>query len=353
MVSVPSTDYNVAVSCRALPFSRLRARRYRHAFALNARYFMNFHSSSRPALAAFILHAVIAGPVGAQPAERAGDFTVEVRADSITGQDRSFATLWPEGRVFGMDVDAGPVFVSCGRDSAALSAAVMLLAYGTPGDTLPVVVRLAGAAPDTLLLEGEEGSVWFLRDADVAPLLQGALQADSLFIQMLNMPSARYAYGLQGVDTVLGRLGCAAIPPASGRLAGRRVLQDETSGMVQASAMVHPRLRPGLTGDFVRYLARNYPRELWDARVEGRVSVRLRVTEDGSVDSATVTRSSNEAFDAAALEAVRRLCFDPATAYGRRVKVWVELPINFTPPDRRPPARPENAPPPACPPPRG
>lgn len=318
---------------------------------------MDFRSSSRLAIAAFILHAVIAGPLQAQPAERVGDFTVEVRADSITGQDRSFATLWPEGRVLGMDVDAGPLLVSCGRDSAGLSAAVMLRAYGTPGDTLPVVVRLAGAAPDTLVLEGEEGSVWFLRALDVAPLLQGALQADSLFIQMVSAPGmgepAPFAYGLQGVDTVLGRLGCAAIPPVPGRLAGRRVLQDETSGMVQASAVVPPRLRPGQTGDFVRYLARNYPRELWDARVEGQVSVRLRVAEDGSVDSVTVTRSTHEAFSAAALGAVRRLCFEPATAYGRRVKVWVEQPINFTRPDSRPPARPENAPPPACPPPQG
>jgi TonB family protein len=307
-------------------------------------------------MAVLVLLAIPAGPLHAQPAERVGDFSVEVRTASGTGQDSSFAMLWPGGGYLSPDVSMGPLSLACGRESAGLGVAVMLPAYGSAGDTLPVRMRLGQGEPETLVLEGHDGIVWYLRDADVAPFLGRALTADSLVVEMLEAPRSgapsRYAYALAGLDTTLSRLGCTVAPPAPGLQAGRRILQGMLSGAVERSETVPPRARS--PRDLIRYLEANYPRELWDARVEGEVSVKFQVMEDGSVDPASIqiVRSTHAAFEAAAGHAVRRICFDPATAYGRPVKVWIEQPIRFVPPRRRPRARLDDSPPPACPPPR-
>lgn len=315
---------------------------------------MSFRTLSRTAVAALAIIPLHAAAAHAQPASRIGDFSVEMRTDSATGQDASFAILWPGGGYFSPSVESGLLFLACGRDSAGLSGGVMLPEYGSEGDTLPVTLRLGRDEPETRVLEGGDGIVWFLRGQDVAPVFRRALQADSLVIQMpeesRSGQRARFAYGLQGLNEVLGGLGCTVAPPAPGPVAGRSILQGRTEGMVQRSAMDMP--RPTNVRELMRYLERSYPRELWDARVTGEVLVRFRVMEDGRVDPASVEvkESANEAFDAVASEAVRRLCYVPARAYGRPVKVWIEQPIRFSPPARRPPARPTNGPPPACPP---
>jgi TonB family protein len=102
-------------------------------------------------------------------------------------------------------------------------------------------------------------------------------------------------------------------------------------GTYEISA-VEERPSPTNTRDLLRQLERNYPPLLRDARVTGTVQVRMRVMEDGTVDagSITVTSSSHEQFNDPTIRSVQRLRFRPAKVNGRPVKVWVELPIQWT-----------------------
>lgn len=73
-----------------------------------------------------------------------------------------------------------------------------------------------------------------------------------------------------------------------------------------------------------------YPEELWDAGVQGKTTLRLFISTQGSVDSARVERTSgHEAFDSAALAGARQLRFTPATQGGEPVAVWRTLPVEF------------------------
>jgi len=102
-------------------------------------------------------------------------------------------------------------------------------------------------------------------------------------------------------------------------------------GTYEMSA-VEERPSPTNTRELLRQLERNYPPLLRDARVTGTVQVRMRVMEDGTVDvnSITVTSSSHEQFNDPTIRSVQRLRFRPAKVNGRPVKVWVELPIQWT-----------------------
>jgi TonB family protein len=73
-----------------------------------------------------------------------------------------------------------------------------------------------------------------------------------------------------------------------------------------------------------------YPEELWDAQVEGQTTLRLFITERGSVDSARVERGSGyPAFDSAAVAGSKSLRFEPATRGGEPVAAWFLLPVRF------------------------
>jgi TonB family protein len=285
-----------------------------------------------------IVRHLLAGVGSPQSGERVGHFSIEVRADSVTGQNASFAVLRPRGGYLSATIAMGHLFLACGGDSAAMGGAFMLPAFGGAGDTLLVTARLGRAPPDTIVLDGhgDGGASWFLRDGDVKPILRRALASDSLHIEMVGgsapgEPTA-YTYPLAGLDTVLARLGCTAAPAAPGRLTGTGIVQQQLSGAVPEGLVEYPRVTD--RAQFARSLARGYPAELRRARERGEVLVRFRVKEDGLVDAASVQvlRSTNEAFNAGAMEAVRQLRFRPAAVYGRPVKVWIELPVVFTPP---------------------
>jgi periplasmic protein TonB len=73
-----------------------------------------------------------------------------------------------------------------------------------------------------------------------------------------------------------------------------------------------------------------YPEELWDAGVQGRVTLRLFIAAGGTVDTVRVEQSSgHEAFDSAALSGARRLRFEPARRGGQPFAVWRTLPVEF------------------------
>jgi periplasmic protein TonB len=73
-----------------------------------------------------------------------------------------------------------------------------------------------------------------------------------------------------------------------------------------------------------------YPEELWDAGVEGRTVLRIRIDERGGVDSARVEAPSGyPAFDSAALAGTAALRYEPAKRDGAPVAKWVLLPVEF------------------------
>jgi TonB family protein len=73
-----------------------------------------------------------------------------------------------------------------------------------------------------------------------------------------------------------------------------------------------------------------YPEELWDAQVEGQTTLRLYISERGTVDTVRVEKGSGyAAFDSAALAGSHQLHFRPATRGGKAVSAWFLLPVKF------------------------
>jgi periplasmic protein TonB len=74
----------------------------------------------------------------------------------------------------------------------------------------------------------------------------------------------------------------------------------------------------------------HYPEELWDAGIEGETLLRVRVNEEGVVDTAVVERSSGQAgFDSAAVAGAYELRFAAAKRGEQPVEAWVLLPVQF------------------------
>lgn len=63
--------------------------------------------------------------------------------------------------------------------------------------------------------------------------------------------------------------------------------------------------------------------------VSGMVAVIVIIDEEGSVIQATVTKSSDPAFDAPSLDAIKRWKFKPAEKDGQVVKAKVTIPVRF------------------------
>lgn len=78
-------------------------------------------------------------------------------------------------------------------------------------------------------------------------------------------------------------------------------------------------------------LQRNYPPLLRDVGATGRTTVQLIIDKDGKVEpgSVRVQESTYDAFNDAAIRAVERFRFRPATYHGHPVSVLVTLPIEW------------------------
>ena len=73
-----------------------------------------------------------------------------------------------------------------------------------------------------------------------------------------------------------------------------------------------------------------YPEDLWDAQVQGQTTLRLFISERGTVDTVRIEKGSGyAAFDSAALAGSRELRFQPATRGGKAVAAWFLLPVRF------------------------
>ena len=72
-----------------------------------------------------------------------------------------------------------------------------------------------------------------------------------------------------------------------------------------------------------------YPAELRALNVEGTVILAVSIDEKGGVTTCEGTKSTDKRFEAAAVEAVRKWKFRPATKNNTPVSCKVTLPIRF------------------------
>jgi protein TonB len=89
-----------------------------------------------------------------------------------------------------------------------------------------------------------------------------------------------------------------------------------------------------LTGDMVRpvLLVRvepSYPQVARRAGLHGRVTLRAVIAEDGAVESVEVLASTNPLFSDAAVDAVRKWRYRPASMGGRPVRVFFSVVVDF------------------------
>jgi protein TonB len=75
----------------------------------------------------------------------------------------------------------------------------------------------------------------------------------------------------------------------------------------------------------------DYPSELRQQEMAGRVLVAFVVTREGRVTDVRVEQSANPAFDASAVAAVRQWRFEPARKGGVAIASRMRIPIAFRP----------------------
>jgi len=74
----------------------------------------------------------------------------------------------------------------------------------------------------------------------------------------------------------------------------------------------------------------NYPTEMKEKRISGEVQLTFIVETDGKVREAEVQRTTDEKFNKAALDAVKKWQFKPGIKDGKAVRCRVVLPIMFS-----------------------
>jgi len=90
---------------------------------------------------------------------------------------------------------------------------------------------------------------------------------------------------------------------------------------------------PGGDTALLRYIAMNtkYPQQAKENNIQGRVIIRFKVMEDGSVADATVLKSVDPGLDSEAIRVVNSIPkFEPGKVGGVPVPVWYMIPITFT-----------------------
>ncbi len=74
-----------------------------------------------------------------------------------------------------------------------------------------------------------------------------------------------------------------------------------------------------------------YPRSALAAGIEAKVWTKVLISKEGKVEKVEVTQGNNDhpEFDSAAVRAAQQFVFNPATAHGEPVAVWVSIPFVF------------------------
>lgn len=127
-------------------------------------------------------------------------------------------------------------------------------------------------------------------------------------------------------------------PAGAAELPVHRALCEKLLGSYAASLPVTREIgevdvQPKLanTPEIRRYMGRFFPPQFRDAAKGGVTLMRLRITESGSVDPASVSAltSTDRAFADASSDVIRRMHFTPAKVNGQPVSVWLTIPVTF------------------------
>jgi TonB family protein len=125
---------------------------------------------------------------------------------------------------------------------------------------------------------------------------------------------------------------CAAIVAAAAAVSAPAAAQGATP--VSNPAAGEPDVQPVLlTRNLPMLAARAYPERLRAHPVPGSADVHMKILEDGTVDSlsVSVTASTAPEFEGPAMLVAMKLRFRPAQLAGQAVPVWVTFPIHFGP----------------------
>ena len=98
--------------------------------------------------------------------------------------------------------------------------------------------------------------------------------------------------------------------------------EDEAEGEQEQPVVVPPQL--------LEFVEATYPPEARAAELEATVELQITIAVDGSVTDAQVVEPQGNGFDEAALEAVRRFRFSPATVNGEPTPVRIGYRYEFT-----------------------
>ncbi|MFH1197224.1 MAG: energy transducer TonB [bacterium] len=81
----------------------------------------------------------------------------------------------------------------------------------------------------------------------------------------------------------------------------------------------------------IEELAKNvkYPVEAKEAKIQGKVMVKVVVDEKGKVVETTILQSVSHGLDEAAINAIKATKFTPGEKDGKKVKAEVVIPISF------------------------
>jgi periplasmic protein TonB len=218
-------------------------------------------------------------------------------------------------------------------------------------DPAAAVRTLREAYPRTLREARVRGTatVWFVVDRDGAPgrarvavsaghpdLDDAALRA----VETLRFHPARRRG--EAVDSWMA-LPVAFQPPPAAR-AVREARPDSLGAYELSSVETLPELANRT--EVAREISRVYPPALRDRGVTGTVSLRFLVDSLGIPGEPVLEHTTQPELGAAAMQVVKMMRFVPAQVRGKKVRVWVTLPISFqlgrdpmenTPPSQRRP----------------
>lgn len=89
---------------------------------------------------------------------------------------------------------------------------------------------------------------------------------------------------------------------------------------------------PGGEQELMKYICMNinYPKEIQDMDIQGRVVLQFVVTKSGEIGDVRILRSVHPALDAEAVRVIKTLPkFTPGQMNGHPVNVWYVMPITF------------------------
>jgi protein TonB len=110
------------------------------------------------------------------------------------------------------------------------------------------------------------------------------------------------------------------------------------SGDTEASNNVVQRIQSSPKAQFTEYdtppmptssISPIYPEAAKTDQIEGLVIVQAFILTDGTVGETIILKSLRDDLDQSAIDAIQNTTFEPATADGNPVAVWISMPINY------------------------